>query len=315
MIGNKIAEARKKINISQAQLAQRLFISSQAVGKWERGESMPDIITFNHLAEILGVDLNYFSEGLEPMSTDIAPDEFSVKQSTELPSGKQKKRLNWDMSKLNLVDSDFSGLKNLHEKLSSTNIQRCLFIGSDMSGLLLKSNNVNSCDFSGSNISSSHIQSSNLSNNQFKDCFLKETEFSGSCINGCDFSGTDFTGTEFSRSYISGCDFSGADFTGVVIKSGGLEKNTIVNAVWNRTSFIEMQIQDIVFEGTLEDCSFENCTFYGVKFQNATLINTFFKNNKKFKRVQFINCKVDKLTYAFLKNGKADLTGITLLTP
>lgn len=39
-IGNKIAEARKRINISQAQLAERLFISSQAVGKWERGESM-----------------------------------------------------------------------------------------------------------------------------------------------------------------------------------------------------------------------------------------------------------------------------------
>ena len=41
MIGNKIAEARRKINISQAQLAERLFISPQAVGKWERGESMP----------------------------------------------------------------------------------------------------------------------------------------------------------------------------------------------------------------------------------------------------------------------------------
>jgi transcriptional regulator with XRE-family HTH domain len=46
-IGNKIAEARKRINISQAELAQQLFISSQAVGKWERGESMPDITTFN----------------------------------------------------------------------------------------------------------------------------------------------------------------------------------------------------------------------------------------------------------------------------
>jgi transcriptional regulator with XRE-family HTH domain len=65
MIGNKIAEARKKINISQAQLAERLFISSQAVGKWERGESMPDIITFNRLGEILGVDLNYFSDSFQ----------------------------------------------------------------------------------------------------------------------------------------------------------------------------------------------------------------------------------------------------------
>lgn len=46
MIGNKIAEARKNTNISQAQLVERLFISPQAVGKWERGESMPDITTF-----------------------------------------------------------------------------------------------------------------------------------------------------------------------------------------------------------------------------------------------------------------------------
>ena len=70
IIGNKIAEARKKINISQAQLAERLFISSQAVGKWERGESMPDIITFNRLAEILGVDLNYFSENFPTAATE-----------------------------------------------------------------------------------------------------------------------------------------------------------------------------------------------------------------------------------------------------
>jgi DNA-binding transcriptional regulator YiaG len=45
MIGIKITEARKKTNISQAKLAERLFISAQAVGKWERGESLPDIIT------------------------------------------------------------------------------------------------------------------------------------------------------------------------------------------------------------------------------------------------------------------------------
>ena len=67
VIGNKIAEARKKINISQAQLAQHMFISAQAVGKWERGESIPDIITFNRLAKILGVDLNYFSENFQQL--------------------------------------------------------------------------------------------------------------------------------------------------------------------------------------------------------------------------------------------------------
>jgi len=301
MIGNKIAVARKKLNISQAQLAQRLFISSQAVGKWERGESMPDIITLNRLAEILGVDLNYFSEGIEPVATEITPVEFSEKQSAELPSGKQNlfagkagKKLRWDMSRGNWVDADFSGLKNLHEKFSSSNMQRCLFKGSDMSGLLLKSNHVDSCDFSSSDLSSSHFQSSNLTNNLFKDCSLKETEFSGS--------------------QIGGCNFSGADFTGVEVKSGAFVKNTIANAVWNRTTFIATQIADIVFDGTLEDCHFENCAFTRVTFQNSTIINTFFKN-KSLKHIRFIDCQADRMTYAFLKNGKADLTGITLLKP
>jgi uncharacterized protein YjbI with pentapeptide repeats len=324
-IGNKIAEARKRVNISQAQLAERLFISPQAVGKWERGESMPDIITFNRLAEILGVDFNYFSESFQSMATEMTLMEPLAKEPAEFPSKNQKDKLTWDMSRGNWVDADFSGLKNLHEKFSSSNMLRCKFIGSELSGLLLKSNNVNSCDFSGSDISSSRIQNSNLVSNIFKECSLKEAGFSGSNIERCDFSGVNFTGAEFLRSNIYGCDLTGADFTGVVIKSGGFsgvmaktgnaEKNTIEEAVWKRTSFIDSQIADIVFGGALEDCYFENCAFTRVTFHNATLVNTFFKNNKKLKRIRFTDCKADRMTYEFLKQGNADLTGITLLIP
>jgi uncharacterized protein YjbI with pentapeptide repeats len=324
MIGDKIAEARKKINISQAQLAERLFISSQAVGKWERGESMPDIITFNRLAEILGVDLNYFSESFQSAATEKAPVESLGKQllesdSNQMPSGKKNlsagkagNKLSWDMSRGNWVDADFSGLKNLHEKFSSSNMQRCMFIGSDMSGLLLKSNNIDSGDFSSSDISSSHIQSSNLINNLFKDCSLKETEFQSSNLDKNLFKDCSLKEAEFSGSYIMGCDFSGADFTGAVFKSGGFQNNPIANVVWNRTSFNAMQIINIVFDGIVEDCSFENCTFKKVTFQNATLMNTFFKN-KSLKGIRFIDCQADRMTYEFLKSGKADLTGITLL--
>jgi len=293
-IGGKIAEARKKKSISQAQLAERLFISPQAVGKWERGESMPDIVTFTRLAEILGVDLNYFSENSLSATPETAPDEPLVRQPDKLPSGKQEKKLQWDMSRGNWVDADFSGLKNLHEKFSSSNMQRCKFTGSEMSGLLLKNNNVDNCDFSNSDISKSHIQNSNLANNQFINCSLKETEFTGS--------------------YVSNCDFTGADFTEAKVKSGGFEKNTITNTLWNRTTFTDTYFGDIIFEGTLEGCSFENCGFKKVKFLNATLINTFFKNNRKMKQVEFVDCKADRMTFEFLKQGKADLTGITLVT-
>ena len=294
MIGNKIADARKRLNISQAQLAEHLFISAQAVGKWERGESMPDIITFNRLAEILGVDLNYFSERNQTDDSSEASKESSAKQMDDQQLSKQKRVRGWDMSRGNWMDADFSGLKNLHEKFSSSNMQRCHFIGSEMSGLLLKNNNVDKCDFSRSDFSLSKIHNSNLAHNLFKNCSLIETEFSGSNIYRC--------------------DFFGADFTGVTVKSGGFEKNVITNTVWNRTSFINTHIVDIVIEGTLESCSFENCKFTRVTFRNATLIDNFFKC-KTFKRINFIDCKADKITYAFLKNGKADLTNITLLTP
>lgn len=331
IIGKRIADARRKTNISQAQLARQLFISSQAVGKWERGESLPDIITLNRLTEILGVDLNYFSEK-EPLEvTEPAPAESMGDRTAEVkstdtaqsPSGKKMNKPSWDMSRGNWVDADFSGLKHLHDKFSSSNMQRCRFNGSDLSGLILKGNNVDSCDFSDSDISSSHIQGSYLTGNIFRNCSLRETEFSGSQIESCDFSGANFTETEFSKSHITGCDLTGSDFTGTRFKSGGITgvagrsgdaaKNKITQAVWNSTSFNGIYISDIVFTGRIEDCSFENCAFKRVTFQHATLINTFFKN-KSLKGIQFIDCQADRMTYEFLKNGKADLTGVTLLT-
>ncbi|MGE5478881.1 MAG: pentapeptide repeat-containing protein [Chloroflexota bacterium] len=293
LIGSKIAEARKKQNISQAQLAQQLFISSQAVGKWERGESMPDITTFSRLAEILGVDLNYFSESFK----STAPENATEEPKAEVPVAeplieKQSEKPKWDMSMGNWIDADFSGLKNLNGKFSSSNIQRCLFIGSDLSGLLLKGNHVVGCDFSGSDLSSSRLQGSHLSGNKFNDCSLKEAEFSG-----C---------------HIEGSDFSGADLAGATFKASTCQKNVMTNVALDRTSFIASELLDVVIDTDVKDCYFENCSFKRVTFQNSTLTNTFIKN-VNLKRTKFINCQADRLTYEFLKNGKADLTNVTLI--
>jgi len=294
-IGNKIAGARKKINLSQAELAQQVSISPQAVGKWERGESMPDISTLNRLAEILGVDLNYFSDSFQTSEMETPTYKTFNRQTAEKPIPKPKNRFdwNWDMSQGNWVDADFSGLKNLKEKLSSSNMKNCKFMNSDLSGLILAKNNIELCDFSSSNIRDSKIQSSNLLNNQFTNC--------------------SFTDAVFLKNNIGKCNFSDADFSGTEFLDGYFESNNVVNAVWKFTSFKNTGISDVVFEGTIEDCHFENCAFYGVKFQNATILNSFFKYNRKFKKVQFINCSVDRMTYAFLKNNEANLTGITII--
>ena len=55
---------------------------------------------------------------------------------------------------------------------------------------------------------------------------------------------------------------------------------------------------------------FENCAFKRLIFEHVTLTNTFFKN-KTLKDIFFGACQVDRMTYEFLKNGKADMTGVT----
>lgn len=290
-IGVKITEARKKMNLSQAQLAQHLFISQQAVGKWERGESLPDIIMLIRIAEILETDLNYFSDTFPTAAGGMFSDE-QTKQPAVPSREKRKRALSWDMSLGNWADADFSGLKNLKEKFSSSNMLRCKFTGSDLSGLVLSGNNISACDFSDSWINGSRIQHSHLSGNEFTHCTLQETEFSGS--------------------HVSGSDFTDADFTDVTFRSGGFEKNTVTNAIWERTSFLGSYIADIVINGKVENCYFENCAFKRVTFQEAVLTNTFFKN-KSLKQIRFIDCKADRMTYEFLKNGKANLEGIALL--
>lgn len=52
-VGNQIASLRKSKGLTQSELGERLNISYQAVSKWERAESMPDISILVELATVL----------------------------------------------------------------------------------------------------------------------------------------------------------------------------------------------------------------------------------------------------------------------
>jgi len=54
-IGSNIAAYRKRAGLTQAGLAEKLNYSDKAVSKWERGESIPDVLTLVHLAEQFGI--------------------------------------------------------------------------------------------------------------------------------------------------------------------------------------------------------------------------------------------------------------------
>ena len=54
-IGANIASYRKRLGLTQAGLAEKLNYSDKAVSKWERAESVPDVLTLAALAEVLGI--------------------------------------------------------------------------------------------------------------------------------------------------------------------------------------------------------------------------------------------------------------------
>lgn len=292
-IGNKISTARKKTNLSQAELAQQVSISSQAVGKWERGESMPDITTLNRLAEIFKVDLNYFSDNFESLANDKSKFQTLENPESDIYIKQQKTNgLIWNMSSGNWVDADFSGLKNLKDKFNSSNMKNCKFIGSDLTSLVLNANNVEACDFSKANLGESQIHSSNLKNNQFIDC--------------------SFIATKISKSELKNNNFSLANFNGAEISLSHFKNNEIQNSVWTFTSFNSTSITNVTFNGIIQNCSFDNCTFSKVTFNKAKLLNTFFKG-KKLNGIRFMDCEADRMTFEFLKNEKANLTGIRIV--
>jgi len=57
-IGANIASYRKRDGLTQAMLAEKLNYSDKAVSKWERGESIPDVLTMMQMAELFGITVN-----------------------------------------------------------------------------------------------------------------------------------------------------------------------------------------------------------------------------------------------------------------
>jgi len=58
-IGDKIAKARKNINLTQDQLAELLGVARQTISKWESDLTFPETVKIARLAEVLKVSCDY----------------------------------------------------------------------------------------------------------------------------------------------------------------------------------------------------------------------------------------------------------------
>lgn len=62
-IGKFIADCRRKANLTQLQLAEKLGITDRAISKWETGKSLPDSSIMVELCGTLGITVNDLLSG------------------------------------------------------------------------------------------------------------------------------------------------------------------------------------------------------------------------------------------------------------
>ena len=76
-IGKKLKEVRMKSNLTQEQVAEKLFVSRQTISNWENEKSYPDIISIIKLSDLYSISLDELLKGDQKMiehlevSTDI----------------------------------------------------------------------------------------------------------------------------------------------------------------------------------------------------------------------------------------------------
>ncbi len=76
MIGEIIKEIRQNDNMTQDEMAQALYVTRQAVSRWENNETTPNIETLKHISKMFGVSLNRLLATTQ--STDVQTAEIKI---------------------------------------------------------------------------------------------------------------------------------------------------------------------------------------------------------------------------------------------
>ena len=66
VIAANISDLRRKHNMTQLDLAEKLNYTDKAISKWERGESIPDVLVLKSIADLFGVTVDYLLQEEHP---------------------------------------------------------------------------------------------------------------------------------------------------------------------------------------------------------------------------------------------------------
>lgn len=305
-LGDKIVHVRKENRMSQAQLAQLLFISPQAVGKWERGESVPDFITINRLAEIFNLDLNYFSENVSSPIDGVIKNPVHTTDPTDQKEGEGTE---FSVSVNEPLLTDFSGGAFVGTDFAGVNAPKRKFWGSDLKGI-----DFSEADLTGSSFKNSDVRNSNFEGADLTDCILSDNNLCGANFNKAVLFRTEFYSCDLTQAR-----FSNIKLTDVKMVAGDFRKTVFENCEFDGVDFRSSDMSGLCLDGQLFiNVKFDNARLKGTSFKGAALKNVSFRSAfaltnryyKTLKSIDFEGAMMDKLTYAALKGAGVDLPNV-----
>ena len=81
-LNEQIKKYRTEMNLSQEELAEKIYVTRQSVSNWENGKTYPDIHSLLLLSSLFGISLDQLVKGdIEIMKEEIKKDEISKMNS------------------------------------------------------------------------------------------------------------------------------------------------------------------------------------------------------------------------------------------
>lgn len=152
-----------------------------------------------------------------------------------------------------------------------------------------------------------------LRNSKLKHITVNDPKFNCSDLRGSDFSDSYIKNSSFKSCDLQDAICDGADLSAAKLTTSYLRKSNFQGSILNNADFTSCDLSgacfdNLIFIGTilkhsrLKETSYKNAVFHNVYFKWAEV-----------KKTIFDGAAMDKLTYATLKNSKADLSNVTLI--
>ncbi len=77
-LGEKLKSARKRVGLTQEQLAEKLLVSRQAITKWEADKGMPDIENLKRISKLLDISIDYLLDSGENIDLSVMREEINL---------------------------------------------------------------------------------------------------------------------------------------------------------------------------------------------------------------------------------------------